>query len=182
MVTRATALSLRVAGLGSALFMSVLAPPAEAARDLGERTPLDLGPAPDPAQAASTGGGSGLGRMLLGLVIVVAAIYGLYWVMRRFKLGAQPRVQGRALRQLAALPLAPGRSLHLVQVGRQVVLVASAERCVTALARFDEREAAAQGFPPLGDEGESASAPAFASGRSLAAELVERLRRMTVRG
>lgn len=177
MRSRLTALAACATAAGAALAVWPTVALA-AARDLGERTPVDLGSGAPATQAAS--GGGGFGRTLLGLAVVVALIYGLYWALRRFKLGASARAHGTALSQLAALPLGPGKSLHLVRVGREVVLVAASERQVQAICRFRERDAAVQGL--LVDE-EPGSAPTGAAhrGRTIG-ELIDRLRQMTVRG
>src|SRR4051812_43721649 len=68
--------------------------------------------------AASSGGGNPVLRMLLGLGIVLAIIYGLYRLLKRSadKNDKGIKAHGR-MTVVASTPLAQSRALHLVQVG-----------------------------------------------------------------
>lgn len=130
---------------------SALAAPGSSATT-GEKTPLDL-----PAQSTSvnTPGGSGgsLVRTFVGLAIVIAVIYGIAWVLRQMKKSRDERSSGRGLSSAAVLPLASGRSLHLVRAGSEFVLVGVAENAVTALRTYSEEEAVELGLMPDDDDG-----------------------------
>src|SRR4051812_27603104 len=77
----------------------VLASPAAAALTAKEdRTPLHL-PQSDPAKeaATTTGGGGGIARMIVGLAIVIAVIYGLTWVLKQVKASKEGAASGSGL-------------------------------------------------------------------------------------
>jgi flagellar protein FliO/FliZ len=130
----------------------VLAAPKTAAPsgdDYGESTPLNL-PADDPQAldaSASSGGGS-LVRTFVGLAIVIAVIYGLAWVLRTVKKSKEERSHGHGLSTAAVVPLGPGRSLHLIRAGRELVLVGVAEHGVTPIRTYTETEAERLGLDP----------------------------------
>ncbi len=90
----------------------------------GEDKPLNL-PDDAPKQVADAGasGGDSLVRTFVGLAVVVAVIYGLYWVLRQLKSSREERSVGTGLSSQAVVPLGPNRSLHLVRAGRELVLV-----------------------------------------------------------
>ena len=76
-------------------------------------------------------------RTIVGLAIVIAVIYGLYWVLKQVKASREESVVGRrACGTLATLPLGPNRSLHLVRAGREVVLVGVGEHGVTPIRTY----------------------------------------------
>src|ERR671939_234591 len=110
--------------------MLLAAPPALAATATGENTPLNL-PSAAPQQTASSGGG--LVRTFVGLAIVLAVIYGLYWVLKQVKASREERASGSGLSSVATLPLGPNRSVHLVRSGRDYVLVGASENGVTPI-------------------------------------------------
>ena len=111
-----------ISSAGAAAFSCLLLAPAAFAAD-GESTPLDLKqPKVDASQAAGPSAGGGLVRTIVGLAIVIAVIYGLYWVLKQVKASREERVSGQGLGTLATLPLGPNRSLHLVRAGDEVVL------------------------------------------------------------
>src|SRR5919197_846850 len=105
-----------------------------------DRTPLPagIGDGSDPAPVhASTG--SYL-RLLVGLAIVVALIFGIYRLLKRANRGvAGGQLGGLAI--VATAPLGPSRAVHLVRVGPELVLVGSAENAVTPLRVYDADEA-----------------------------------------
>jgi flagellar protein FliO/FliZ len=106
-----------------------------------DRTPLPagIGDASDPTPVHA-GGGSYL-RLLVGLVIVVALIFGIYRLLKRANRGSAGGQAG-GLAVVATVPLGPSRSVHLVRVGPELVLVGSAEHGVTRLRVYDADEAA----------------------------------------
>jgi flagellar protein FliO/FliZ len=122
----------------------------------GESTPLSL-TSTTGTQASSTGGAS-LTRTIVGLAIVLAVIWGLWWVLRQVKSGREPSVESAGLASVAALTLASGRSVHLVRVGSDYVLLGLAEQSLVPIHRYTEEEARAAGLPMLAEAG-AASRP-----------------------
>jgi flagellar protein FliO/FliZ len=155
----------------------------------GEATPLDL-PSQSSHLDSTTSGGGSVVRTVVGLAIVIAVIYGLTWVMRQVKASREERSFGSTLSSAAVVPLGPNRSLHLIRAGRELVLVGVAEHGVTPIRTYSEQEAATLGL--LADEDDDTDRPVRrrpprggAGGPSsrggLVADLLERLRRLTVR-
>ena len=158
--------------------------------DYGDSKPLDLPldatRTADPTGASSSGG---LVRTFVGLAIVVAVIYGLYWVLRQVKSSREERSTGFGLASQAVVPLGPGRSLHLVKTGRELVLVGVAEHGVTPIRTYSETEAESLGL--VGEDAEEELAPMPEPGRRPTSgvggrpltigDAVQRLRAMTVR-
>ena len=154
----------------------------------GEDKPLTL-PADAPRQlndAGASGGGS-LVRTFVGLAVVVAVIYGLYWVLRQVKSSREERSVGQGLAPQAVVPLGPGRSLHLVRAGSELVLLGVAEHGVTPIRTYTEQEATAVGL--IGDDhadDELAPLPEpgarrHPSGAMTVGALIDRIRLWTVR-
>jgi flagellar protein FliO/FliZ len=154
----------------------------------GEKTALNL-PSSDPdAGAATSGGGGSLVRTFVGLAVVVAVIYGLYWILRQVKAGREERTVGTGLQTTATVALGANRSLHLVRAGNELVLVGVADHAVTPIRTYTEDEARAAGL--LGDEdddfdmtaGGATSAAGPSSLRKMTiGEALERVRKATVR-
>jgi flagellar protein FliO/FliZ len=126
---------------------SALAAPGNSATE-GEKTPLSLPAQPSKLDVAGSGSGGSLVRTFVGLAIVIAVIYGIAWVLRQLKASRDERSSGRGLSSAAVLPLASGRSLHLVRAGSEFVLVGVAENAVTALRTYSEEEAEELGLLP----------------------------------
>jgi flagellar protein FliO/FliZ len=153
--TRVTALAAAAAGM-------LLAAPTAFAADSGEQTPLNL-PSADETAAASSGGGDGLVRTFVGLAIVLAVIYGLYWVLKQVKSSREAAISGHGLQSLATVPLGPNRSMHLVRAGQELVLVGVSEQAVVPIRIYGEAEARAAGLlvdEPAGDGDEVVTAKA----------------------
>src|SRR5437867_1918554 len=83
----------------------------------------------DSARALGAAGASGgsLVKTFLALGVVVAVIYGLYWILKQVKKSREERSHGTGLHIEATVALGPNRSLHLVRAGRELVLVGVAE-------------------------------------------------------
>jgi flagellar biosynthetic protein FliO len=109
-----------------------------------ESTPLGIGTL-KPATHTSSSGGSSIVRTLFGLIVVIGLIYGVSWVLRRVKRSREAQATGNGLASVATLPLGPGRSLHLVRAGTDVILVGTSEHGVTPIASYTEEEALANG-------------------------------------
>ncbi len=148
----------------------------------GEDTPL--GPATqaagegDASSSAPTdeGGAGGLVRTIVGLLIVIAVIYGVTWVLKQLKARESDAV-GHGLHNEATLPLGPGRSVHLVRAGNEYLLLGVAEGSVQTLRSYTEDEARAAGFA-VEEAGELAP---LKDRPSEPTTIVERIRDLTVR-
>ena len=68
-------------------------------------------------------------------------IYGLHWVLKQVKAAKDDRRAGDALESIALAEPRPNRSLHLVRVGGEIVLLGAAEHQVTPIRRYSEAEA-----------------------------------------
>jgi flagellar protein FliO/FliZ len=154
----------------------------------GENTPLNL-PADGGVTHAATGGGAGgsLARTFIGLAVVVAVIYGLTWVLKQMKASKEERSTGFGLSAEASIPLGPGRSVHLIRAGRELVLVGSAEQGVVPIRTYSEDEARALGLlePAQLTSGDATGADVVEATRPAKApglqQLIDRLRERTVR-
>jgi flagellar protein FliO/FliZ len=149
----------------------------------GEKTPLNL-----PADGATThaqvgGGGGSLARTFIGLAVVVAVIYGLSWVMRQMKAAKEERSVGVGLSTEASMPLGPGRSVHLIRAGRELVLVGSAEQGIVPIRTYTEDEARRLGLlaPEQLESGDVIDGDAAGRPRTPFAEILDRLRERTAR-
>ena len=131
---------------GAAVLGLLLLAPAAFAAD-GERTPLNLEDgAKGSADAAAGGAGGRLVRTIVGLAVVIAVIYGLYWVLKQVKSSREEKRLRHRPAPLATLPLGPNRSLHLVRAGGEVVLLGVGEHGVTPIRTYGEHEARALGL------------------------------------
>jgi flagellar protein FliO/FliZ len=136
--TRTTAFLAACAGM-------LLAAPSALAASSTESTPLNL-PSADPSHAATGSGGGGFVRTFVGLAIVLAVIYGLYWVLKQVKASRETAASGSGLESVATIPLGPNRALHLVRAGRELVLLGVAEQTVVPIRAYREDEARALGL------------------------------------
>jgi flagellar protein FliO/FliZ len=134
---------------GGAVVLGILLHASSALAADGESTPLNLpssAPKVNAQQATGASAGGGLVRTIVGLAIVIAVIYGLYWVLKQVKASREERSSGQGLGTLATLPLGPNRSLHLVRAGGEVVLLGVGEGGVTPIRTYGEHEARALGL------------------------------------
>ena len=103
-------------------------------------TPDPLNEEGDPAPGGGSSGGT-LVRMVVGLAIVLAVIYGVYWLLR-----TQRRSKGmqsdERIGVLATTTLAPNRTIHLIRVGDELLLVGAAENSISPLRSYTAEEAA----------------------------------------
>ena len=145
------------------------------------------------SSSSSTGGG--LMRTLVGLMVVVGVIYGLYWILKQAKKAKEQSSSGSGLSSLASLPLGPNRSLHMIRAGREIVLVGVAEHGVAPIRSYTEEEAFEAGLISADDDDDddasdgngtgSAAKPktkaGFASPAQALTGALEKLRERTVR-
>jgi flagellar protein FliO/FliZ len=125
-----------------------------------EKTPVNL--PLDQVQSQAGGGGSnstggGLMRTFFGLLVVVAVIYGLYWILRKVKTAQAEQASGSGLHSLASLPLGQNRSLHMIRAGREIVLVGVAEHGVAPIRTYSEEEAFEAGLISEDDDDDDAT-------------------------
>ena len=124
----------------------------QAAAATDDETKITIpGSSTDPAAAAGTAAPAadaavkapGVGtwdfvRMFVILALVVGCIYGLFWLLRR---GSRPKSpENEMIRLLGSRSLAGNRALHLVEVGRDIYLVGSAENGVNLVAEVKDQE------------------------------------------
>lgn len=146
----------------------------------------------------SGGGGGTLLRLGLGLVVVVGLIAGVWFVMKRIQRSRYPALDERGgssvIDVVATTSLGPNRTLHLVRIGEEIVLVGATDHSVNAVARIGADDAAgvtevAPAGPGFSRHAAAASATMDDRERAVAtasvppadATLVERLRAMTTR-
>lgn len=116
----------------------------------GEATPLNLS---SPGSSTHTSAGSAsITRTIVGLLIVIAVIWGLTWILKQVKSGRERGASGSGLSSLATLPLGSGRSVHLVRAGSDYLLVGSAEHGVAPIHRYTEQQARDAGLLDLSDQ------------------------------
>jgi flagellar protein FliO/FliZ len=152
------ALGMAASGLAALAHASVAQAFTPASKHGGEALPLEL---PSSAAAHASSGGASIVRTIVGLLIVIAVIWGLTWVLRQVKTGRETRGSGSGLTSLATLALGSGRTLHLVRAGRDYILVGSAEHGVAPIHRYTEQQAREAGLlelpePPSGPGGAGA--------------------------
>jgi flagellar protein FliO/FliZ len=119
----------------------------------GESTPLNLSPTTTSAHTSS--GGASIVRTIVGLAIVIAVIWGLYWILRQVKAGREggsdSNQSSAGLASVAALTLSTGRSVHLIRAGSDYILLGSGEHGLVPIHRYTEEQAREAGLPLADD-------------------------------
>jgi flagellar protein FliO/FliZ len=92
--------------------------------------------APEAASSPPAGGVTGLGEVTFALAIVLMAIFGLAWMMRRVR--GFGRRSSAALDVLAEVPLGPKERAVLIRVGKTQLLVGVTPQSVNALHVLEE--------------------------------------------
>jgi len=115
----------------------------------GESTPLNLSPTTTGAHTSS--GGASIVRTIVGLAIVIAVIWGLYWILRQVKAGRDPSISSSGLASVAAITLSTGRAVHLIRAGSDYILVGSGEHGLVPIHRYTEEQAREAGLPLTDD-------------------------------
>ena len=99
--------------------------------------------APDAADGAdedlSTFGVWDLLRMVLVLLLVVGAVYGLITLLRR-RVGSEPEEDDSPIRVLASRNLGGAQELHAVMVGKKVLLLGGGEAGLQLISTIDDQE------------------------------------------
>ncbi len=130
-----------------------------------------------PAHPSSGSFSGTLARTIVGLLIVIAVIYGLSWMLKQARASRNPST-GDGLAQISSLPLGPNRSVALVRVGAELHLLGVAEHGVTSIRVFSEQEAYELGLP---FDPEDIDTSGGVGGLAPVQRLVSSLRRFTVR-
>lgn len=107
-----------------------------------DETTLSLNDSGVNAKAAKTAAGSStlayFLRMIVVLALVLAAIYGVYRLMKK---AAGPKtVESPAVKILASTSLGAGKALHVVLVGSKGFLVGATDSQVNLVAAIDDKE------------------------------------------
>lgn len=76
--------------------------------------------------------------MLLVLAGVVAAIYGLFYLLKR--MSGQNYADNNLIKVLSTKTLSSTRAVHLVSLGKRYLLIGSAENSVNLLTEIDDKE------------------------------------------
>jgi flagellar protein FliO/FliZ len=91
--------------------------------------------------APSVGSTSGMVvRTVVGLAIVLAVVYGLYWLLRSAAKSRSSQSDER-IAVIATTALAQGRTLHLVRSGEELILLGATEHSVTPIRVYSALEA-----------------------------------------
>ncbi|HEX8714421.1 MAG TPA: flagellar biosynthetic protein FliO [Solirubrobacteraceae bacterium] len=155
----------------------------------GEATPLNTGSSSGASHQSS---GPSIVRTIVGLLVVIAVIWGLTWILRQVK-GRQTRAAGSGLTSLASLPLGSGRAVHIVRAGSEYLILGSAEHGVVPIHRYTEEQAREAGLLDLLDDRDLDDDAGAGGGRysradarggfapTTAGALLDRLREWTVR-
>jgi flagellar protein FliO/FliZ len=180
-LSRAAAQAAAVLGACLLAFACPAAAYTPASKTGGESTPLNLSPTTSGAHTSASGGAS-IVRTIVGLAIVIAVIWGLYWILRQVKAGRDPSVASDGLASIAALTLSTGRSVHLIRAGSDYILVGSGEHGLVPIHRYTEQEALEARLPLAIEQGGwGPSRPDPMRMTAPSSGLVERVRELTVR-
>jgi len=104
---------------------------------------LDTGEEPEAGESEEIQGGPLVSswdfvRMVLILAAVVGLIYLIFWLLKRGLRRQLP--QNDLIRLLGTRNLSGNRALHLVEMGKQVFLVGSAEGSISLISEIRDRE------------------------------------------
>ncbi len=107
-----------------------------------DETTLALGDAAAPAKAANNAAGSTtlayFLRMVFVLALVLAAIYGVYRLMKRV---SRPKaVDDAAVKVLATTSLGSGKALHVIGLGSKVYLIGATDASITLVAEVADKD------------------------------------------
>jgi len=79
-------------------------------------------------------------RTIVGLAIVLAVVYGLYWLLKSAAKAKSGQSDER-IAVVATTALAQGRTLHLIRAGDELILVGATEHAVTPIRVYSADEA-----------------------------------------
>jgi flagellar biosynthetic protein FliO len=128
----------------------------------------------------ASGAGNAALHMLLGLAVVSALIFGLYKVLKRTAAKSDKTIRDDGWMQVvSSTPIGPSRSLHLVRVGNEVVLLASSEQSVTPVRVYGADEVERLGVDAV--PAQIGSGRRINTNPGFGKALVESLKRLTAR-
>jgi flagellar protein FliO/FliZ len=109
---------------------------------LADETTLSLGDAAAQAKTAKNAAGSStlayFLRMIVVLALVLAAIYGVYRLMKK---ASRPKdAESSAIKLLASSSLGPGKSMHIVGLGSKAYLVGATDSSINLVAEIEDKE------------------------------------------
>ncbi len=90
--------------------------------------------------SVSSFGGWDLLRMVLVLMMVVGTVYGIVSFLRRKMPDSFQNRDDSPISVLASQSLAPGRELHAVKIGEQVLLLGSADSSIQLITTVEEKQ------------------------------------------
>lgn len=90
--------------------------------------------------SVSSFGGWDLLRMVLVLMMVVGTVYGIVSFLRRKMPDSTENRENSPISVLASQSLAPGRELHAVKIGEQVLLLGSADSSIQLITTVEEKQ------------------------------------------
>jgi flagellar protein FliO/FliZ len=107
-----------------------------------DETTLTLGDSGVPARAAATAAGSStlayFLRMIVVLALVLAAIYGVYRLLKRL---TKPKTaDDSAVKVLASTPLGAGKALHVVSLGSKAYLIGASDSSINLVAEIQDKD------------------------------------------
>jgi flagellar biosynthetic protein FliO len=170
--------------LGLACAFVGLFPSSAVAAGYRDRTPLPsdvsgVGGSNVPATHIASGTGNAALHMVLALAIVVALIFGIYKLLKRSaKKNDKTVADDGWMNVVSTTPLAPSRSLHLVRVGEELILLGASDGSLTPIRVYGADEARRLGVDPLTVQSLPVRPARGGAGMN---SLVESLRRMTAR-
>ena len=155
--------------------------PSRRPRSTRTTTPLPAGVTDTSGGGSATTGISSssgaIARTIVGLAIVLAVVYGLYWLLKSAAKSRTGQSDGR-IEVVATTTLAPNRALHLVRSGDELILVGATEQSVTPIRVYSAEEAQAMELELAAAAAASATPRA---GRRRRTGMLEALRRRTAR-
>ena len=108
-------------------------------------------------------------RMIIVLAFIIAAIYGLYALLKR---STKPRTdEDPYVKVLVSSPLATGKTLHVVSLGDQAWLLASTDTAISVISEIGDRELI-----------DALTLRAAASPTAVREDFISSLRRLLVKG
>jgi flagellar protein FliO/FliZ len=107
-----------------------------------DETTLSFGDSGAPARAAATAAGSStlsyFLRMIVVLALVLAAIYGIYRLMKRL---ARPKTaEDSAVKVLASTSLGQGKALHVIGLGSKAYLIGATDSSISLVAEVQDKD------------------------------------------
>jgi flagellar protein FliO/FliZ len=115
-------------------------------------------------------------RTIVGLAIVLAVVYGLYWLLKSTAKSRAAQSDER-IAVVATTTLAPNRALHLIRSGDELILIGATEQSVTPIRVYSADEARAMDIE-LAAAAQLAQSP---GGPPAPSGMIEALRRRTAR-